>query len=75
MSLDKIQEIFVNSGVEINDALATGKLTNVKVNDKTSTWRLCLQFSEIVEPDDFSVSFWNRFPKSIYGGLAAVFGS
>lgn len=52
MSLDKIQEIFVNSGVEINDALATGKLTNVKVNDKTSTWRLCLQFSEIVEPDD-----------------------
>mgnify|MGYP003185152749 CR=1 FL=1 len=32
MSLDKIQEIFVNSGVEINDALATGKLTNVKVN-------------------------------------------
>ena len=51
MSLDKIQEIFVNSGVEINDALATGKLTNVKVNDKTSTWRLCLQFSE----DGFSV--------------------
>ena len=50
---DKLLQIFQDSNVEITDALKTGIINNVKVNDKQGIWRLCLTFDTIIEPDEF----------------------
>ena len=46
---NQIITIFKNSNIEIDEVLATCKLNSVKVNENTSTWRLCLSFDNFLK--------------------------
>jgi len=46
----KLMEIFTQSGLVLTDSLQTGRLENVIINEKNKSCRLCLSFSEILDP-------------------------
>ena len=48
---NKILSIFKDSGLEIDDVLATCKLLSVKVDENKSQWRLCLSFDKVLTCD------------------------
>ena len=45
---NQIINILKNSGVDIDEIIETCRLDSVKVNDASSTWRLCLSFDEVL---------------------------
>ena len=45
---NQIINILKNSGVDIDEIIETCRLDSVKVNDVSSTWRLCLSFDEVL---------------------------
>ena len=48
MEENKLYTIFKSSGVILDDNLVTCELNSVKVNEATSTWRLCITSKEII---------------------------
>lgn len=54
---NQLLTIFNDSGVVIDDVLSTGFLEGVKVNEETSTWRLCLKFDKVLSCEKFKEMF------------------
>ncbi len=61
---NKILSIFKDSGLEIDDVLATCKLNTVKVDEDKSQWRLCLSFDKLLTCDKL-VELQNKVTKYI----------
>lgn len=47
---NKLLELFIQSKVELNDNLRTARLNRVVVNEKDSSWRICITFNQVLLP-------------------------
>ncbi len=48
---NQILSIFNECGIQLDNVIKTCKLNSVKVNENSSTWRLCLSFDEFINCD------------------------